>query len=69
MTQADMVLRFMQDTGSITPLDALREFCCMRLGARIYDLRRQGYAIRAATETRVNRYGKKVRYARYSMEE
>lgn len=68
MTQADMILMYMRDVGSITPLDALREFGCMRLGARIYDLKRQGHAIRTEKECAKNRYGKSVRYARYSME-
>ena len=49
-------------------LDALREYGCMRLGARIYDLKRQGFAIRAGRETSRNRRGDKVTYARYYME-
>ena len=65
MTQCDMILRYMQDTGSITPWEAMREFGCMRLGARIYDLRRRGLDITKETETSRNRYGKRVRYARY----
>lgn len=69
MTQSEMILRHLQEDGSITPFDALREYGCMRLGARIYDLRRKGYCIKASTETRVNRFGKRVSYARYSMGE
>ena len=69
MTQQDMILRYMQDEGSITPLDALREFGCMRLGARIFDLRRRGIGIARVMEHRENRYGKRVQYARYFLEE
>lgn len=65
MTQCDMILRYMQDTGSITPWEAMREFGCMRLGARIYDLRRRGLDITKETETSRNRYGKRVSYAKY----
>ena len=65
MTQCDMILRYMQDTGSITPWEAMREFGCMRLGARIYDLRRRGLNITKETETSRNRYGKRVSYAKY----
>lgn len=68
MTQRDMILQFMQDTGSITPLDALREFGCMRLGARIWDLKRRGHEIRRVMESRENRYGKTVSFARYFLE-
>lgn len=67
MTQSDMILRYMQETGSITPWEALREFGCMRLGARIYDLKRRGVDIRSELVTDRNRYGKTVSYARYSV--
>lgn len=68
MTQREMILQYMQDTGSITPLDALREFGCMRLGARIFDLRKSGIEIRRVLEQRENRYGKTVSFARYYLE-
>lgn len=65
--QREMILRYMRDFGSITPLDALREFGCMRLGARIYDLKRHGHQINSTMDSSVNRYGHRVRYARYSL--
>lgn len=67
MTQTDMVLRYMQETGSITPWEAMREFGCMRLGARIYDLKRRGVAVRTELITEQNRFGRKVQFARYSV--
>ena len=34
------------DAGrKLTPLDALRDFGCFRLGARIYDLKQEGYPV------------------------
>lgn len=69
MTQCDMILRYLREEGSITPLDALREFGCMRLGARIYDLSRRGHKITRSMESNYNRFGSKVRYARYSLQE
>lgn len=65
MTQTEMVLRYMQDFGSITPVDAMREFGCMRLGARIYDLKRDGHVIITERKKHKNRYGRKISYARY----
>ena len=41
MTQCEKILDYMRSNGSITPLDALREFGCMRLASRINDLKRQ----------------------------
>ena len=67
MTQSEKVLRHLKDYGSITPAEAYKEFGCMRLGARIHDLKRQGYDIGMELETAVNRYGEKTRYARYTL--
>ncbi len=44
-SQASRILEYMRAGNSITPLDALRLFGCMRLGARIYDLKQRGYVI------------------------
>lgn len=44
-SQKELVLEYMERYGSITPLEAQREIGCMRLGARIWDLRRDGYDI------------------------
>ena len=67
MTQNEMILRYMKEFGSITPWEAMREFGCMRLGARIYDLKRDGVGIIKKTITNKNRFGKTVRFAQYSL--
>lgn len=67
MTQNEMILRYMETYGSITPLDAMREFGCMRLSARIHDLKRDGFKINKVSESSNNRFGQKVSYARYSL--
>lgn len=48
--------------GPITPMDALREAKCMRLAARIDDLKREGHSI---SMEMINDRGK--RYARYKL--
>lgn len=68
MTQTDLVLEYMKQNGSITQLEAITELGVMRLGARIWDLKDQGVVIHAEQETRKNRYGKPVHYARYRLE-
>ncbi len=65
MTQTERILRHLRDYGSITPVEALREYGCMRLGARIYDLKRDGHAIRTERQTGWNRYGEKTSFAKY----
>lgn len=44
-SQTNQILEYMRAGNAITPLDALRLFGCMRLGARIYDLKQRGYVI------------------------
>ena len=45
-TQNQEILEYLQTGNTITPIDALNKFGCFRLGARIYDLKRQGYDIK-----------------------
>ena len=69
MTQADQIRTHLERYGSITQLEAMREYGIMRLGARIYDLKKSGLLIESKTETTKNRYGKPVSYARYTLHE
>jgi hypothetical protein len=45
MTQNDQIEMALRNGEAITPLDALRRFGSLRLGARIYDLRAKGVPI------------------------
>lgn len=45
MTQSDMILNALLAGETLTPLDALTKFRCMRLSGRIYDLKAKGYPI------------------------
>jgi hypothetical protein len=60
--QTAAILIYLQSGNSITPIEALDLFGCFRLGARIYDLKRAGYAIK----TEMVQDGKK-RHAKYSL--
>jgi len=44
--QNKQILNYLQAGYTITPLDALRMFGCMRLGARVHELRKAGHDIR-----------------------
>jgi len=67
MSQRMKVLRFLREVGPITPLDAIKEFGIMRLAARIWELRKEGYKIIKTTATSKNRFGEEVRFARYTL--
>lgn len=69
MKQTDRILKYMHDFGSITQLEAMQDIGCMRLAARIADLKRDGHAIRREMETSKNRYGEETSYARYRLVE
>lgn len=69
MTQCERVLQYMQDFGSINPMQALGDLGCYRLGARIYDLRQDGHHITRRMVSAKNRYGESVSYAEYRLED
>ena len=69
MTQNEKVLKYLTDNGSITPLDAYREFGIMRLASRVADLKNMGYPIEKTMKAMKNRYGDKVRFAEYYFKE
>ena len=60
-TQNSRILQHLLEGHSITPIQALEKFGCFRLGARIFELRKQGFYI--DTETVDNGEGNK--FAKY----
>ena len=64
MSQSQQILAWMQAGNDITPLEAWQRFGCLRVGARVYDLKQAGHKIVTAMITDA-RTGK--RYACYSM--
>ena len=65
MTQCQRILKYIDDFGSITPLEAMNDLGVMRLAARISDLKRMGVNITQETVHGRNRYDKPMHYARY----
>ena len=45
MNQCEKILTHMKWYGSITPLEALRDYGCFRLAARVRDLRSDGHPV------------------------
>ena len=66
-TQCQLILEYIDEFGSITPLEAMRDIGCYRLSARISDLKKKGFPIETKKETVLNRRGKQSRIARYSL--
>ena len=68
-TQRQLILRYIEDNGSITPMEAIAEFGITKLATRISEMRKDGMEFDIEMIDSVNRYGKPVRYARYSFPE
>ena len=68
-TQVDKIINHIETFGSITPLDALREYGCFRLASRICDIKKASYKVTKTMETANNRFGEPVRFAWYSFYE
>lgn len=66
VSQKQMVLDYIREFGSITPLDAFRDLGITRLSAIVFRLRDEGHDIRTQRGHGKNRYGQPIRYARYS---
>ena len=61
-SQNELILAYLKSGKSITPIEALNNFGCFRLGARIFELREHGNNINVET---MERNGK--RFASYSL--
>ena len=66
-TQAQRVLDYINEFGSITQIEALKDLGVMRLASRISDLRRNGHNIKSETEVVKNRWGEKCHIKRYRL--
>lgn len=59
------VLNHLMAHGDITPMEALSRYGCYRLGARIFDLRKEGYDIETKQIPGVDKFGEPVRVTVY----
>ena len=64
-TQTQAILKYLRTHEGLSQREATIKLDCIRLGARIYDLRNEGYNI--ITETRTGK--NKSRYAFYILKE
>ena len=67
VTQCERILKYIEEQGSISQLEALETFGCMRLASRMCDIKRMGYRVTKTMEKKKNRYGEPISYARYSV--
>lgn len=53
------LMRYLQEFGSITSMDAIKELGDTRLAPTVFELRRKGVNIISTSETSVNRWGER----------
>ncbi len=69
-TQTEIILEYMRGhNNSISTLEGFTECDCVRLGAKVNEMRKDGYTILTELKTRKNKSGRKVRYAVYHLVE
>lgn len=68
MTQSEKIVRHLEAFGSITSLEAMREYGIMRLASRVSALKKSGLPVRTELVRGKNRFGEPTCYARYSLE-
>ena len=66
LTQKQAILKYINDFGSITPMEAFSELGITKLATRISEMRKEGMEFHIEQVDAKNKYGKAVRYAKYS---
>ena len=66
-TQCQRIIDYIDQFGSITQFEAIRDLGIMRLASRISELKKQGYEIDSTMEGVKNRFGETCYVKRYSM--
>ena len=66
ITQNEMVIDYLDEYGSITALEAMRDLGIMRLASRIGDLKKQGHKIKSKMVAVRTRNGGTTHIASYS---
>ena len=66
-TQAERILDYIDEFGSITQYEALQDLGVMRLASRISDLKKLGFPIESEIQAVKNRFGETCYIKRYSL--
>lgn len=69
MTQREQIIDYLNQFGSITPMEAFADLGITKLATRISEMRKDGKEFRIETVKSTNRFGKAIRYAKYSLKE
>ena len=65
LSQKDRIINYIREFGSISSWEAYSDLGIKQLGARIDQLKKEGYEFTTEWESKKNRYGEKTDYKRY----
>lgn len=65
ITQKDRIINYIRQFGSISSFEAYANLGITQLGARIDQLKKEGFKFRTEWESNTNRFGEKTEYKRY----
>ena len=65
ITQKASILAYISNLGSISRFEAYADLGITQLGARIDQLKKEGFKFRTEWESNTNRFGEKTEYKRY----
>lgn len=65
ISQKQRIVNYIREFGSISSWEAYSDLGITQLGARIDQLKKEGYEFKTKWESSTNRYGEKVDYKRY----
>ena len=69
MTQKEQILDYLARFKTITPMEAFADLGITKLATRVSEMRRDGIEFNIESVTSKNRFGKPVRFAKYSLKE
>lgn len=68
-TQKQRIIDYIKQFGSISSWEAYADLGITQLGARIDQLKKEGYEFETEWESKKNRYGENTTYKRYKIAE
>lgn len=66
MTQAERIEKYINEYGSITPMEAFADLGITKLATRVSEMKKDGYVFEQKYIEGKNRFGENVYYMRYS---
>jgi hypothetical protein len=69
MTQREAIINYINDFGSITPMQAFSDLGITKLDTRVSEMKKDGIILKHEIIKGKNRYGRPMHYMKYSFQE